>query len=244
MNTENQVIVLDAGNTAIKLAVFKNAEIESVYRFNYTQLFQFLFENPEFKTYSGILSSVLSTEKTAEIINSFNHIIELTNKSVLPFEVNYKTPLTLGKDRICNAAAINHLKKNTNCLSIDIGTCIKFDFVSANGIYQGGSISPGIQLRYKALKDYTDNLPLLNDFTTPELIGKSTDESIHSGVMNGIQSEINNLMFRYNEEYEDLTFFMTGGDVNRFDFHGKNNIFVDENLTLKGLFYIYLLNAH
>lgn len=244
MNTENKVIVLDAGNTAIKLAVFKNEVIEVVHRLNYEQLFQFLNENPDFKSVQGILSSVLSYEKTAFILNSFNQMIELTNKSILPFEINYKTPLTLGKDRICNAAAIKHLTKNKNCLSIDVGTCIKFDFISANGIYQGGSISPGIQLRYKALNDYTDNLPLLNEFTSSELIGKSTKESIHSGVMNGIQAEINNLMIRYDEEYEDLTFFMTGGDVNRFDFHRKNNIFVDENLTLKGLFYIYLLNAH
>jgi len=187
---------------------------------------------------------VLSAEKTTILKNLFKSIHELTIHSILPIDLNYLTPDTLGMDRICNAAAIVGLNQYKNSLSIDIGTCVKFDFVSAKGVYQGGSISPGIQLRYKALNDYTDNLPLLKYNGQIALIGKNTHESIHSGVINGISGEINNLMQRYTEEYEDLTFFMTGGDAKYFDFHRKNNIFVDENLTLKGLFYIYLLNAH
>jgi type III pantothenate kinase len=244
MNTKNQVIVLDAGNTAVKIGVFKNDEIEHVFRVSFEEFHQFIQKNENFRTLPAIISSVLTAEKTDILKKYFDKIHELTPKSVLPIELNYLTPETLGKDRICNAVAINQINKQNNSVSIDIGTCLKFDFVSDKGIYQGGSISPGINLRYKALNDFTDNLPLLKDHTKTALIGKNTNLSIHSGVINGIEAEINNLMHRYMEEYEGLTFFMTGGDAKYFDFHRKNNIFVDENLTLKGLFYIYLLNAH
>jgi type III pantothenate kinase len=244
MNTKNQVIVLDAGNTALKIAVFENEEIKQVFRVSFEEFPQFIQKNGHLKTIPAIISSVLSAEKTKSVKDYFNYIHELTFKSSLPLKLNYHTPETLGKDRICNAVAIYQFNKHKNSVSIDVGTCVKFDFVSNKGIYEGGSISPGIQLRYKALNDYTDNLPLLNELTKTDLIGKNTHLSIHSGVVNGIEAEINNLILRYMEEYEDLTFFMTGGDSKYFDFHRKNNIFVDENLTLKGLFYIYLLNAH
>ena len=244
MNTKNKVIILDAGNTAVKIGVFKNDEIEHVFRVSFEEFQQFIEKNEYFRSIPAIISSVLTAEKTDILKKHFDKIHELSLKSVLPIELNYLTPETLGKDRICNAVAINQINQQNNSVSIDIGTCLKFDFVSDKGIYQGGSISPGIQLRFKALNDYTDNLPLLKEFSKSKLIGKDTRESIHSGVINGIEAEINNLMQRYTEEYEDLTFFMTGGDAKYFDFHRKSNIFVDENLTLKGLFYIYLLNAH
>jgi type III pantothenate kinase len=244
MNAKNQVIVLDAGNTALKIAVFENEEIKQVFRISFEEFPQFIRKNENFRTIPAIISSVLNFDKTTILKKHFDKIHELSPNSLLPIGLNYLTPETLGKDRICNAAAIYQFNKHNNSVSIDVGTCVKFDFVSDKGNYEGGSISPGIQLRYKALNDYTDNLPLLNELTKTELIGKNTHQSIHSGVINGIEAEIKNLMQRYYEEYEDLTFFMTGGDVKYFDFHGKNNIFVDENLTLKGLFYIYLLNAH
>ena len=94
------------------------------------------------------------------------------------------------------------------------------------------------------MNDYTANLPLLDTKDSCELIGKSTHESIHSGVMNGIKAEIDQLIERYREENKDLTFFVTGGDAQFFDFGGKNDIFVNENLTLIGLYQIYLFNAH
>ena len=135
------------------------------------------------------------------------------------------------------------MNKNHASVSIDIGTCIKFDFVDENGNYKGGSISPGIDLRYKTLNDYTGNLPLVNDKSKTELVGNSTINSIKSGVLNGIQAELNHFIYLYSKEYQDLTFFVTGGDAVYFDFPLKNNTFVDENLTLKGLYKIYVFNA-
>ena len=94
------------------------------------------------------------------------------------------------------------------------------------------------------MNDYTANLPLLDSKEATTLIGKSTHESIHSGVMNGVKAEIDQIIERYRQEIGGLTFFVTGGDAQFFDFGGKNDIFVNENLTLIGLYQIYLFNAH
>lgn len=243
MTNQSTVFVLDAGNTAIKIGVFINNELTHVQRFESHNLDLIRNWKNEIEDAPCILSSVLYVEQTNKLASIFNNCLIVGHKTPFPLEFAYKTPQTLGIDRICNAVAISHVAKDKNTVCIDIGTCIKFDFVDANGVYQGGSIAPGIHLRYKSLNDYTANLPLLKETSSATLVGKSTTESIQSGVMNGIQAEINHLIQRYSEEFDDLTFFMTGGDAQYFDIPRKNNIFVDENLTLKGLYQIYLFNA-
>lgn len=242
---DNEIIlVIDAGNSAVKAGVFKHGELIENHRFNADYIEHLKQLNKRFSNPPSILSSVLTISSTLKISEIFKKCHIVDRSCSFPITFDYKTPQTLGIDRICNAVASAALAPNKNAVCVDIGTCIKFDFVDKNNIYQGGSISPGIQLRYKSLNDYTANLPLLKDTSKCQLIGKSTDESIQSGVINGIQAEINDLMHRYTHEIGDLTFFMTGGDIQYFDFPRKNNIFVDENLTLKGLYQIYLLNAY
>ena len=237
------IIIADAGNTSIKFGVCVNHKIENVYRIDYKELESWLELNKDLTHHTCILSTVTSPELTEKLSIRFNRVFLIDREAKLPITLNYNTPETLGIDRICNAVAIHSAVPNKNVVSIDIGTCIKFDLVDENGVYQGGSISPGIELRYKAMNDYTQNLPLLDLKSSIQLVGKSTSESMHSGVINGIQAEINELINRYNMNYQGLTFFVTGGDAQYFDFEGKNNIFADENLTLKGLYTIYLFNA-
>lgn len=244
MINERTVLVIDAGNTSIKIGVFKSDILTETQRFNIDSEEKIIHFLNKFESYGSILSSVLTISQTKSLANLFSNCIILDKDFYYPITFNYKTPLSLGMDRVCNAVASNYLAPDSNVLSIDVGTCIKFDFVDSNNCYQGGSIAPGINLRYKSLNDYTANLPLLNERNKISLIGKSTTESIQSGILNGIQAEIIHLMHRYSEEIGDLTFFMTGGDIHYFDFPRKNNIFVDENLTLIGLYQIYLLNAH
>ena len=119
----------------------------------------------------------------------------------------------------------------------------KTSSTNSNREYLGGSISPGIDLRYKSLNDYTGNLPLLSNKSTTKLVGEDTNMSIQSGVINGINAEINGFMSSYAEQFDDLTFFVTGGDASFFELHSKNDIFANENLTLLGLFEIYRHNA-
>ena len=244
MVKKNTVFVVDAGNTAVKIGVFENGELIESHRFASDTMAKILKLQERFNFPPCILSSVLNSAATTTLMQQLEKCLLVDASMAFPIHLNYNTPETLGIDRICNAIACASAKPNTSVVSIDIGTCIKFDFVDKSNTYQGGSISPGIALRFKSLNDYTANLPLLKEISKINTVGKSTVESILSGVMNGIQAEINGMMQNYQDEYGDLTFFMTGGDLQYFDFPIKNNIFVDYNLTLKGLYQIYLRNAH
>ena len=243
MNQNQRVLIFDAGNTLLKVGVFIDGNLEEVVRFGYNELFSISDLLSRYDSYIIFISSVVSKELTDKIVSIVPESMLFNRDLKLPIKIDYLSYETLGIDRICNSVAINHFKKNLPSVSIDIGTCIKFDFVDANGVYKGGSISPGIDLRFKSLNDYTANLPLITDKSSSNLIGNSTVNSIKSGVLNGIQAEIDQFIYLYSKEYQDLTFFVTGGDTVYFDFPFKNNTFVDENLTLKGLYQIYVFNA-
>lgn len=234
-----RIQVLDAGNTRVKLAVFENNTLLNVHYFDdRLKLLNILDKNEKI-----ILSSVIDDAFLSDLKKKVSSIFQINSNLQLPFEMKYKTPETLGIDRICNVAAINLLKPTGNRLCVDIGTCIKFDFLDENTFYLGGAISPGLRLRFKALNSFTAKLPLLEPATKLNLIGDSTKTAIQSGVQLGMQAEINGIINRYQLKYHDLTIFITGGDAHYFDFEQKNNIFADENLTLKGIFELYKLNA-
>jgi type III pantothenate kinase len=112
---------------------------------------------------------------------------------------------------------------------------VKYDLVSASGEYLGGAISPGLEMRFKALHEFTDKLPLLESTTVAEDFGTDTESSIASGVKLGIIHEINGFIERYSLQFTDLTIFMTGGDLKYFDKAFKNRIFALPDLTLIGL---------
>lgn len=243
MEKNKRYLVVDAGNTRIKVAVYNNEELAEIHLFSSDELQKlksFLLDN---RFHEAILSSVRSKKETQWLLQLMQGAKLFKNISPLPVQVNYETPETLGADRLANAIAA-YVKSQSNCLVIDVGTCIKFDLVDAKGVYQGGSISPGIRLRYQAMHEFTAGLPLINIIDPAKLIGKSTVECMHSGVMRGIQSEITQFIQEYKTIYQDLKIFVTGGDAQYFDFGAKNNIFVDENLTLTGLFITIQAHAH
>jgi len=242
MSSENIVLAIDAGNTSIKVGRFQEDTLVGVHRFSKNQLNEFYSFLDENKRLPSVISSVLSDSDTQKIVERSNSFIVTTDTST-PINIEYGTKNTLGVDRLCNSVAIASLLKTEYGVCIDIGTCIKFDLVTKNREYKGGSIAPGIDLRYKSLNDYTGKLPMLSNKTSTDLVGNDTKSSIQSGVINGMNAEINGLIDMYSEQFRDLTFFMTGGDAIYFDFDSKNDIFADENLTLIGLFEIYKHNA-
>jgi type III pantothenate kinase len=129
-------------------------------------------------------------------------------------------------------------------LVIDAGTCITYDFVDANDVYHGGAIAPGIRLRYESLHRYTANLPLLSVESLPfdehkqaqvNLIGSSTQESIHSGVVNGIVHEIDGFIDAYRAKFSNFIIILTGGDTDFLAKRLKNTIFANSNFLLESL---------
>lgn len=231
-------LVVDAGNTRIKLALFKQGELLQLLHFkNVTDL----TDNFDLNAQPTIISSVLDDVNTAELFDFFTNAYALKDLEI-PVGMAYKTPESLGGDRLANAVAISKLTTG-NRLAIDLGTCIKFDFVDANDVYQGGSISPGVQMRFRAMHDYTGKLPLLSPEVTSSYIGKTTNESMQIGVLTSLQHEIDSLIKSYEKDYADLTIFVTGGDAKYFDYSSKKHIFANENLTILGLYHILVENV-
>ena len=233
---------MDAGNTSLKVAMIDNGLLIETQRFSYDQMIDAKIWLDRHPKLPRILASVLSEEVNDRIKAQIDNVKRIVSSDSVPFAIQYLSP-TLGIDRLCNAAFLHCKMKTLHSVAIDIGTCVKFDLMHRELGYLGGSIAPGIRLRYESLHVYTGNLPLLSNKNSVPLVGTSTDLSIQSGVINGMGAEIQGMIDRYAEQYPDLTFFMSGGDAGFFEFHSKNNIFADENLTLKGLFEIYKHNA-
>jgi type III pantothenate kinase len=193
----------------------------------------------------AILSSVKPVDQELlEVLNKdFDQFIELDHHTELPIDNLYDTPETLGKDRIAAAVGANELFPDTNLLIIDAGTAITYDLVSEKNQFIGGNISPGLEMRYKALNHFTGKLPLVGYRFDYESIGKNTEDAIRAGVQNGILYEMAQNIEYFNTNYQNLQFIMTGGDSNFFDKKLNYSIFVHFNLTLIGLNRILEHNA-
>jgi type III pantothenate kinase len=229
-------LIIDQGNTLFKTALFNDNELVNRSKFKYTDINKF---NDWLSKNNSSSLKVITSSVTNDIINLnnfdiINHI-HLSSDTKLPIKNNYKTPKTLGNDRIANATAAWHLNPNKNSLVIDMGTCIKYDLINSDGEYLGGNISPGLEMRYKAINSFTDQLPLLSANQINQEFGTDTKSSIECGVELGMQYEIEGFIKQYKALFSHLTIFMTGGDAKHFDKSFKSAIFANSNLTLIGL---------
>ena len=239
MSAANQVYLLDAGNTQLKIALVQNGVIQLVER---CSLATFSLSNLD-RNIPLACSSVIGQHLLEQLRSHFNSVFEITTMVQLPFSMAYRSPQTLGIDRLCNAAAMSVQNNGRPRLAIDLGTCIKFDFLDASNRYLGGSISPGLQMRSKAMALFTTQLPEVAALPTPQLIGTNSQESLEIGTYLGWQKEIEGILSTYLKAYPDLLVFLTGGDARHFDIGQKNGIFVHKNLTLEGIFALYQANA-
>lgn len=253
-------VILDIGNTSTKLGFFHNDKIKQHFVIE-GLLSQKEFENliKDIEVEAVIVSSVRSdSAKLEKYIDKNYHAVNLASLKLnnqksagkphpyllLPFKNRYKTPETLGRDRIANAAAVAVLYPHQNNLIIDAGTCLKFDFVDDSGRYHGGSIAPGLQMRFQSLKEYTGKLPLIKPKRFKKLIGASTEESILAGVQNGMINEVVATIANYKQNYNSINIILTGGDWRLFAEHLKKHIFAHPFLTLEGLQIILQYNLN
>lgn len=237
-------LVVDIGNTLVKAAVFKSNQMIETLSFEESHAKKELSNLlTRYRFDAGILSSVgTNSTQIIEIMQSIPIFLELDYTTLIPFKNLYGTPTSLGKDRIALVAAASMMFKDKNTLVIDAGTCITYDFLNSQNEYLGGAISPGIQIRYRSLHEYTSKLPQLSKTSKHFLIGSSTDESIHSGVINGVVQEIQGVIKQYQEKYLDLTVILTGGDTKFLSKQLKNSIFAHQNFLLQGLNQILTFN--
>ena len=230
-------LILDFGNTLQKLAVFEGHDMldETVFSMiTPDQVIEYVHRKGPFN--ASILSAVVDYPSEIKTFLERNmRFVELLDSTPIPITNNYRTPKTLGKDRIAAVVGAAALYPHTNILVIDAGTCITYDLISKTGDYPGGAISPGITMRFKAMNAFTGKLPLIEAEPFGSLVGKSTKESMLSGVMNGTIEEIKGIIMRYQEQFENLSIVITGGDHKYLLSKLKNNIFAVPNLVLRGL---------
>jgi type III pantothenate kinase len=231
-------LVIDIGNTRTKFSVFNKGEVlitVPVEEFLPGHIDVLQEEHPELQ--NVILSAVkdYSPELKTALQNKFKQFIELDANTPLPIDNCYKTPETLGKDRIAAAVGGFDLYPDTNLLIIDAGTAITYDIVNEKHQYLGGNISPGIEMRFKALHQFTGKLPLLSQQKFEKLYGASTEEAILAGVQHGVVFEVDKAIETFKEFYNNLKVIITGGDAEFFDKKLKNSFFVNFNLTALGL---------
>lgn len=230
-------LIIEQGNTSTKVAIYAEGNLKAsfVYKtFDKSKL------KPLFDVYSldkGIYSTVADVDEDliAYLKERLSCFIYFDNDVRLPITIKYKTPHTLGKDRIAAVVGAYYLQPNRNILIIDAGTCITYELLEASGSYLGGNISPGMTTRFKALNDYTKKLPLVNEREEVPCWGTCTEDAIRAGVVNGIVFEMDGYIDEAKELYSDVLVFLTGGHSFYFESRLKNSIFADINLVLTGL---------
>jgi len=236
------ILTIDVGNTQIKSAVFEENTLIEKEIFSLPN-FQISVKNilKKFKKISVlVIASVGKIEKKQlEVFSQSVKIYFIDREKVLPFINKYATPTTLGIDRLVLTAGAVLQFPSQNRLIIDVGTCVTYDFVDENDVYYGGAISPGFRLRYEAMHNYTAKLPLLELKDIENLVGNSTDNSMHSGVVNGLTFEIDGYIDAIKAEKENFIIILTGGDANFLAKRLKNTIFANSNFLLESLNSLY-----
>jgi type III pantothenate kinase len=237
--------ILDFGNTNQKIAVFDNDRIvlleqEESIRIRFLETLAQEF--PEIDC--GIISSVVPLRPALKkfLKKTFDPFIILSHQTPIPLTNRYKTPRSLGKDRLACAVAASRMFEGVPAMVINAGTCITYDFVNAEGEYLGGAISPGLQMRAQSLHNFTHQLPLIEIETPQDLIGTRTASSILSGVVNGTVQEITGVVKQYQKRYPNLQVILSGGDAKFLDKLLKIRIFAFPNIVMVGLNYILEYN--
>ena len=236
-------LVIDSGNSATKVGIFDHENLVQKLTFGSTDDLRTFVqatdcENLIVSAVKGDAGDVLSWAAHSE------KKYVLTAALPLPINNLYATPETLGMDRLAGVCGARQLFPRFASLVIDAGTCITYDFIDHLGNYHGGSISPGLNMRFRAVHTFTAKLPLVSPERNVKLIGDTTQSSIQSGVVNGILAEMEGIIRLYKEKFPGLRVILCGGDAGFFENQLKASIFASPELVLVGLNSILIHNVN
>jgi len=230
-------LVLDFGNTLKKIAFYDGDTLKDITcceKLTLVRLKSIITSHPAID--AAIISSVIRYSLSVKNYLEKNfRFIEMNEFTPVPLKVMYKTTETLGKDRLAAAVACSRRFPDKDVLVINAGTCITYDFIHSGLEYRGGAISPGMKMRFSALHNFTDKLPLVSRYIKTEITGNDTESSIISGVMNGIIAEMDGFIDKYKLKNPELLTVLSGGDAKYFDKSLKNSIFAVPNIVVEGL---------
>jgi type III pantothenate kinase len=236
-------LCLDFGNTRMKCGVFVDGEFldEQILENDHEDTIRALLDR--FQPSRTILSSVIHhNPRMEELLRATTHFHLLNHQSKVPVTTPVGKPETIGADRLALVVAAATLFPGKNNLVIGLGSAITYNYVNKNKEFIGGGISPGMEMRFKSLHEYTAKLPLVKaDWNFP-LAGYDTRTNILSGVILGMAKEIDGIIGAYQEKYDNFNVLMSGGDSTYFSRHLKSKIFADPYLIYKGLYAISEFN--
>jgi type III pantothenate kinase len=229
-------LCIDVGNTRTKINIFENDEVIFSWISNSLEastLTRFI------KTYQikvcGICQSGLAPNSAVNTISSQIKVLHLDHTTKIPISNLYKTPSSLGKDRLAAAIGVTTIFPNENSIIVNAGTCITFDFLDSQKNYHGGNISPGITMRLQAMNKFTSRLPYVPPKYNDDLLGKSTEEALQNGAVKGAIYEFETFISHVQEKYGLSRVIVSGGDAQYFENQRKFSIFAVPNLVLIGL---------
>lgn len=237
-------LIIDQGNTAVKYAVFNDNRCVEQGVFeekDCTEVFERIQEN--YFIDKCMYVSVVKDSRVRELLRQKGILFELDENTKLPFTNSYRTPKTLGKDRIAAVAGALAESVDAPLLVIDAGTAITYDFLDREFCYLGGAISPGANMRAKAMNSFTSQLPTVTISSDVPLIGRNTTECLQAGIFHGIVNEMDGTINAYLANYPETQVYLTGGDALLFAKKLKNTIFAHPNLVLTGLNFLLEYNA-
>ena len=237
-------LIIDIGNSNTKLAVYENGKKVSVSKINELSCEELDKELSGFKIKKAIVSSVRKLPPFIYdlLFVNIQYVHILSYKSRLPFKVEYETPDTLGSDRLAAVAGAYSFFQGENILIIDSGTAITFDFLIGNR-YKGGNISPGIEMRFKALHKFTERLPLIEKSSVFSFPGRNTTDAILAGVIEGMTYEINEYIRTFKKEHKDIKVIITGGDSGFLKERISYKAYYLPDIVIDGLNFILEYNA-
>jgi type III pantothenate kinase len=239
-------LIFDIGNTSTKIAVFDGSRKMASFRtrhFNWEKMEKTCSPFRE-RLDKAIISSVRNIPEfiidLATLNIPFVHI--LSHESRLPFKNAYRTPGTLGPDRLAAVAGAFCLFPGKSVLIIDAGSAVTYDYLSGR-TYRGGNISPGLSMRFRALHKFTGKLPLASTIEKISSPGKDTFEAITAGVINGLVFEINEYIRTFEKKHADFKVILTGGDSGYFKSKISYQVTYMPDIVIDGLNYILEYNA-
>jgi type III pantothenate kinase len=236
-------LCFDFGNTRLKCAVFNGADIKEVIVLDNDEVTTIQSIIQQHHATKSILSSVVNHNVgIEEVLQQQTQFHKLNHTSKLPITTPVGKPETIGADRLALCSAAVHLFPNQHNLAIGLGTCITYNFINKFGEFLGGSISPGMNMRFRAMHEQTALLPIIEATHDFPLIGYDTKTNLLSGVLFGMAKEIDGIIEAYSAKYNNFNVQITGGDMAFFVAHLKNKIFADPYLIFKGLYAISEIN--
>lgn len=232
-------LIIDQGNSATKLYFVNNGVIEDNVTTDNEEMLEYVRKRIAQENFDAAIYSSVRREYDKRLINVMSrripHIVCMSHKVHIPMGIEYRTPETLGYDRIAAAVGAWSERPGHNILVVDAGTAITYDLVSEQGKYMGGNIAAGIEMRLRALHEHTGRLPhVASDGELPHL-GYDTETALRAGALRGAAYELEGYIESLTEAHPNLLVFLTGGDADRLAAIIKRTIFVDRNLVPKGL---------